>query len=759
LAAAILLLLGLPKWSNGQATDQEPNDTPSGALAFAFPVGSSFGDISTVEDVDYYKFTALAGTEIVIWLRPAADLAPIVAFHDSTGKLLAYNDMEVNIGNGGPVIDPILYIRIPADGNYMISVSCEAKFRRRSSGGTTGRYSLHMFPSVYWSTLSDVYELNNSRSAATQITLPFASSSSNLTYLGDIDWYRFTAKAGDRISIDIEALEPGSHVGWSIIVLPRVGIFDDAGHLLKEVLPAADPDNGFLLDPALVFDAPRDGRYYIAVTSGPDSQYGSIFSNTAFLADPYVSSATHMIGYYQIRVRPLQTLFFPQIANGSYGSVYFSTTVVLVNTANTPATGSISFFNADGTPMEITAAASSETRSQFWFTIPAKSNFVLVTDGSGPGKSGYARVLANGSIGGSAIFSEYATGGSLITEAAVGASTPMDFFTFPVDVTGDFNTGVAIANPEGAEAINVLLNLLDLSGNPVSSTSIPLEAGKQMAVYVSGLGQLFPGLRNFRGSLQVMADIPVPAVALRSSSRTLTAFPAASLNQTYDPVTLYFPQLVVGPSGGSYRSTIVLTNPSYFAVSGTIRFTGSNGSPMPIRFGSAPASATYNFSLAPQGTLFLESNPAESLITGYAVLSADHGLGGVVIYSQFDQSGRLETEAAVPPAPLSENFLIFAQSSGGYNTGVALANVTPTASRLTYLLRDDTEPWNPQQIDPADLEPGKHNATLVSGANQLFPGFSGTGTLEVISAYPIPAVALRLTATTMTAVPVIPIAK
>jgi hypothetical protein len=108
---------------------------------------------------------------------------------------------------------------------------------------------------------------------------------------------------------------------------------------------------------------------------------------------------------------------------------------------------------------------------------------------------------------------------------------------------------------------------------------------------------------------------------------------------------------------------------------------------------------------------------------------------------------------------LSENFLIFAQSSGGYNTGVALANVTPTASRLTYLLRDDTEPWNPQQIDPADLEPGKHNATLVSGANQLFPGFSGTGTLEVISAYPIPAVALRLTATTMTAVPVIPIAK
>jgi len=217
--------------------------------------------------------------------------------------------------------------------------------------------------------------------------------------------------------------------------------------------------------------------------------------------------------------------------------------------------------------------------------------------------------------------------------------------------------------------------------------------------------------------------------------------------------------VAVGPATGSYRSTIILVNPGYFAVSGTIRFTRSDGSPMVIGLGPAPAGSTCTFDIPPQGTLFLESLPTEYLMTGYAVLSANHGLGGVLIFSQFDAAAKLLTEAAVPPAQPSEDFLVFAQADGGYNTGVALANANELASGLSFLLRPGWESGALLENIPDPLEAGRHRATLISGAGQLFPTFLGTGTLEVRSALPIPAIALRLTGATMTAVPVVPVVK
>ena len=130
-----------------------------------------------------------------------------------------------------------------------------------------------------------------------------------------------------------------------------------------------------------------------------------------------------------------------------------------------------------------------------------------------------------------------------------------------------------------------------------------------------------------------------------------------------------------------------------------------------------------------------------------------------MIFSLYDAAGALITEAAVPPAPTSEDFLIFAQADGIYNTGIALANTGPDQSELCYVLRSDEDPGNAVQTEPSGMAPGLHAAEMIAGENQLFPAFSGKGTLEVRSSRAIPAVALRLTAKTMTAVPVMPIVK
>jgi hypothetical protein len=759
LPAAMFLLLALPVSSSAQSPDREPNDTPAQAVQMVLPINSTYGEINPPQDMDFYKFTGQAESEIVIWVHATSTLEPILAFYDSNGHLLAYNDKEVNLSRGGPAVDPILYIKIPTTGTYYISVCSRAKFKHMSEGATSGSYSLWAFPQNYWEFGMDGHEPNDTRATAAPIILPFDSNNADLIYLGDIDWFWFHGNAGEKVSIDIEALEPQSHPDWPITLMPRVGLFDESGRLLGEAAPGADPESGFQGDPVLIFNLPHKGRYFIGVTALPDSHYSSLPKDAGFLADPYVSSANGLIGHYRLRIRLLHDLYFAQIANGTFGSVYFATSVILLNPNSTESSGSISFFKSDGTPMEVTESAPDGASNTIWFRIPPKADFVFKSDGTGPGTSGYARVRATGTVGGSAIFSEYTESGSLITEAAVGASAPLDFFTFPVDIMGDFNTGIALANPDSASAINVFLNLVDLSGNLVATQNLTLDAGQQRAVYVSGAGQLFPGLRNFRGSLQVLADIPVPAVALRISDRTMTTLPAVALDPSYQPTTIYFPHVAIGPASASYRSTIILVNPGYFALSGTIRFTRSDGTPMEFGIGSAPSGSSYTFSIRPQGALFLESVPTEMLMTGYAVLTADHGLGGVVIFSLFDASGKLLTEAAVPPAQPSEEFLVFAQSDSGYNTGVALANVNELASGISYLLRPDSGSGTLLENIPGPLEAGKHKATLISGADQLFPAFSGTGALDVKSAFAIPAIALRLTGTTMTAVPVVPIAK
>jgi hypothetical protein len=100
---------------------------------------------------------------------------------------------------------------------------------------------------------------------------------------------------------------------------------------------------------------------------------------------------------------------------------------------------------------------------------------------------------------------------------------------------------------------------------------------------------------------------------------------------------------------------------------------------------------------------------------------------------------------------------MFAEHEEGYNTGLAIANTSGNSSDLQYTLQPTSDPAALLQKGPIPLEPGAQRADLISGTDQIFPEFSGTGTLEVRSSQPVPAVALRITATTMTALPVKPV--
>jgi len=431
--------------------------------------------------------------------------------------------------------------------------------------------------------------------------------------------------------------------------------------------------------------------------------------------------------------------------------------MVLINGTDEEARGHIEFLKSDGTPLVTRFPETGMQDSAYWFKIPPKGSVLVKTSAEGPGATGYANVIATSPVGGTVIFSQFDDIGNLVTEAAVGSVQPMDFFTLPVDATGDFNTGIAIANTRAGEAVTLYLKLLNESGQTLDNLTLTLGPGEQLARFVAGPGQFFPGISNVRGSLQVLSDAPVNAVALRSTGRTLTALPVASMNQPLAPATLYFPHVVVGSGTKTYRSTIILNNPGYFPVSGKVRFIRSDGGEMIVNSGLSSA-ATIAFKIDPQGTLFIQARSASDLSTGYAILEADHCVDGVLVFSQSDPgSGELETEAAVPASPRYKDFLLFAQAEDGYASGFAVANITSSASALDYFLRTAPDSASILEKGPVALDSGRHMAAFVSGNGQLFPAFSGHGTLEVMSDSPIPAVSLRITASTMTALPVIPL--
>ncbi len=761
----LLLGVGLLFWPasgiRAQSGDIEPNDSPGQAITIQLPFFTILGQISNPQDVDYFKFAGQAGKDLIVWVsinESQSDLLPAVALYDASARLVAYNTQEWNLAEGRRSRDAILYIKLPKTGNYFVMVASKARFLPddEEPEGTEGSYSLNLIPYFDGDYIGDANEPNDTRAEATEISIPHESFGTNLLYFGDVDWYRFVAHRGTPLTIDIDAREMSSQPGWDMIADVAVGLFDAGGRLLQSAAPAADPDTGFPQDPAMEFFAPYDGVYYLAVTSSVDTGFGQAFSSPAFVADPVVSSAAHRIGWYSLKIRNVHRLLFPQIATGSFGSVYFATSILLLNPTAETASGRVDFFAPDGSPLQVALKSSAESATSYWFHIPPKGSTVLTTDGGGPGSTGYAKVVATGPVGGSAVFAEYAENGDLLTEAAVGSAEPMDFFVFPVDVSPGYNTGIAVANPRSDGAASLYFKLLNTAGETLATRSLTLGPGHQIATFVSGPGQLFPDVSNFRGSLQVLSDTPLPAVALRSTSRTLTTLPAAPMNQTYQPATFYFPHIVVGNSWSRYQTSILITNPGYFPVSGTIRFVRSDGAPMPIRIGTGTTDR-YEFRIGAQGSFFLESSPDQDYQTGYAVIQSEHAVGAAVIFSQFDaDSGMLLTEVGIPAASLNRHFLLFVEFQQGYNTGIAVANIHPAPAQLQLSLHPDAS-GGPDWTEPLSIQPEGHSAALISGTGQLFPAFEGAGTLEVISSQVIPAVALRVTARTLTALPVVPL--
>lgn len=248
-----------------------------------------------------------------------------------------------------------------------------------------------------------------------------------------------------------------------------------------------------------------------------------------------------------------QIYYLPQVANGSYGAGSYRTTFILFNNGNSAAAVTLTLTDDNGNPLAVRIPEYG-TSSQFTFNLTPGAIQIFQTDGLGSVSVGAATVTSTAAIGVSAIFTLYDGAGHFMTESGVSSSQLLTDFTLPVDITGNFDTAVALFNP-GNSQVNIVLRLLDTAGHVVgSNNSISLQPQKHTAAYIS---QYF-AKSNFRGTLAVSAPGGVVPLTLRQNSAPLsfTTLPVVTGSCTQGPMTITTAATSISTSGGTINGTV-----------------------------------------------------------------------------------------------------------------------------------------------------------------------------------------------------------
>lgn len=345
---------------------------------------------------------------------------------------------------------------------------------------------------------------------------------------------------------------------------------------------------------------------------------------------------------------------------------------------------------------------------------------------------------------GAALFSYINNDGILVSQAGVGAVQSFQSGRIFVDERGT-QTGIALANPS-AQTATVRLRLRDSSGKEVSSKFLTLDAGHHTATFVFQQfdQQLVGPGSNFTGSLTFESDQKLAAITLRQNHNKLgeplyTTLPVADPAAAPSLTPMVFPQIA---AGDNYVTQLILLNTSAGKLTGRVRFTASNGSPLLLRLNGEVNSA-FNYAIEPQGTYSAELDRPAGLGVGYAVITPDAGMAapsGSAVF-QFKIDGSVVTEAGVGASPSTTQARIYVDNAASY-TGVAVASATGQPAEVLFTLLDSA--GFTLQTTTRILPPGGHLAIF---AHELFPGLSNTftGLMQLQSSTPLNPITLKLT--------------
>lgn len=437
--------------------------------------------------------------------------------------------------------------------------------------------------------------------------------------------------------------------------------------------------------------------------------------------------------------------YLSHVANGNYGTGSFRMTFLMFNTNNTAVTVQLQLTNDAGGPLTLTIPGLG-TNSQFIIQLPAGGSRIYTTDGSGSLVVGAARVISSAKIGVSAVFSIYDSNGQFQTEAGVGGSDAMTDFMIPVDSTGSSNTGIALFHPGGTRA-NISLELLQTSGQLARQTTLQLDGLNHMARFVSGNGQLFPDVTNFRGTLHVTSTVPIAAVGLRQNETPLSYTSIPAVARSSSRTTFRLPQVANGSySGGSFKTSFLIFNISSSSANVTLRLTGDTGAPFPVTIPGQGTNSIFNLTLSAGASTFLQTDGTGSLAAGAATITSTAPLGAAAIFTVYNAQGQFQTEAGVGDSPDLTDLTLPVDVTGAFNTGVAFFAANGAVVTMKLLDTEGAVAAAATTIAtsaPIIFLPNTHKARFITDAD-MFPGTANfRGSLVVSAQGGIAALTLR----------------
>ncbi len=440
-----------------------------------------------------------------------------------------------------------------------------------------------------------------------------------------------------------------------------------------------------------------------------------------------------------------ETVYLPQVANGTYEGGSMRTTFVLFNPQCYGWSDFVTIHLTDdaGQPMIVTIPGRG-TASEFGpIRVAGGQTVIFQTDGSGNLTTGAARVeTAMGWAEVAAIFTLYDTAQHFVTEAGVGASQLLQDFVIPVDATGQFNTGVALFNPGNTDA-SVTFVLLNTDGTQATTVTQTLKAGAHLAKFVAGQGSLFPAVSNLRGSLSISSSVPIAAVTLRQNGSPLSNTTLPVVAKTALLNGFYLAQVANGQdaSGLKMRTTFILFNISATTANVTVDVRKQDGSEFQVTIpdGVANNSGTFTRSLAPGGAAFLQTDGSGPLAVGSARVISNVPIGVCAIFTLYNGTTFL-TEAGVGNSRQSSQLALPVDVSPTFGTGVALFRGGDEPTTVTFQLLDGSGQKIAESA-PIVMEAWSQRAEFVS---EIFPG-QGTfrGLLVIISTRSVSAITLR----------------
>jgi len=243
-------------------------------------------------------------------------------------------------------------------------------------------------------------------------------------------------------------------------------------------------------------------------------------------------------------------LEFPQVADGSDGSLKIVTSVVLINNTDKLVSGSLDFVQSDGAPMVVSIAGHSG--SSFPYSLPSKGATRFLTQAKSAIKTGWARVSKDGPISGCAIYHILNQAGSPLTEVGISAAPRRSTLNALVDSIGNYRTGLALANvDEEEDEIDISITLFNDAGSPLTKKTVSLPKGTQRPVFLDELFSDVTGIQEFQGRAVVSCSDAFVALTLRQNGLLTTSVP------TLDPLFGFTPTTVVGMA-----QNLVGTSPS-----------------------------------------------------------------------------------------------------------------------------------------------------------------------------------------------------